>query len=477
MKKNGFTLVELIVTFTLVSTISFLLFQLIFGLKEMFITTKFKTNLLTRQANLTRRIYTDTLKYRAIKFDNCTRSVENSTLCIDITFADNEDELIQKRLVVYEEQIVYDNYKITVSSTSDGSAIGNIKIKNSYLNSQSEVYNAVLKIDIPITNTLAKGDYGIHITLQYNTVPDELNDSGQVFTDRFRDLIDSETEIVITSTSVMDLMKDIVPEGSTESDGLYEVKYDPDWYYTLSNNEVNRLPQYVYKGENPNNHVIIQEDCYRIMQITNKQVVKLLYEGKAYGDSCEIEEGRQGYIDVTPELSVWGKTNNVWQNTEKQNIRTTLEDWYAEKKMTSNRIGTFTNLLGFVSSSKPDANDTIQGLIADELGIIGMYESVALPTVSDYVMASTNKACQSIKSASQTTECMKNNYMFEADFNYWTLTGVGGTSNQVWSIQNTGKIAPTAITTNTLKIKPVIFLKSTATFTGTGIPADPYKLK
>ena len=146
MKKNGFTLVELIVTFTLVSTISFLLFQLIFGLKEIFVSTKFKTNLLTKQANLTRRINNDLLNYQIIKFDNCIRSVTNANLCMEITFADETNQLIQKRLEVYENEIIYDNFKVTANPNTDANA-NTAEGENAGTDETGNVYDADYKVE------------------------------------------------------------------------------------------------------------------------------------------------------------------------------------------------------------------------------------------------------------------------------------------------------------------------------------------
>lgn len=473
-QNQGFTLVELIVTFTLVSTISFLLFQLIFGLKEIYISTKFKTNLLTKQANLTRRINNDLLNYKIIKFDNCAPGDKNAGLCIEFTFADEEEKLIKKRLQVQEEQIVYDNYKIIVKKSADGSSIGDINIKNTFLNSSIYLYNSILKIDVPITNSIAEGDYGLHLTIQYSNIPSSLNDTGQVFTESFKDLVDKETEIVITSVSINDLLKSVV----TSNDGLYELSYSPKWYTDLTSSERKKLPKYVYRGENPKNHVLIKNQCYRILHITEGNVIKLIYEGKSNGDSCELDEQENGFINVAEALTIWGEKNNKWSNSEIQNIRTTINDWYAETNFTSRRMGTFTNKLGMISASKIEGTDNIQGILSDELNSLGSYEKVSLPNVSDYLLSTTNTdSCNSIKEASETTNCATNNFLYKNEYNYWTVTGVDGTNNQVWSIQKDGKIRPTTITTNTLKVRPVIFLKSTTTFSGTGIAVDPYRLK
>ena len=55
-KKNGFTTVELIVTFTLVSVITYFLLEIIIVLKNIYSDSGIRTNVLTQQALLSEKI-------------------------------------------------------------------------------------------------------------------------------------------------------------------------------------------------------------------------------------------------------------------------------------------------------------------------------------------------------------------------------------------------------------------------------------
>ena len=76
-KKNGFTTVELIVTFTLVSVITYFLLEIIIVLKNIYSDSGIRTNVLTQQALLSEKINYDfrTKKvYVAVKCgDTCAR--------------------------------------------------------------------------------------------------------------------------------------------------------------------------------------------------------------------------------------------------------------------------------------------------------------------------------------------------------------------------------------------------------------------
>ena len=72
-KKNGFTTVELIVTFTLVSVITYFLLEIIIVLKNIYSDSGIRTNVLTQQALLSEKINYDfrTKKvYVAVKCDS-----------------------------------------------------------------------------------------------------------------------------------------------------------------------------------------------------------------------------------------------------------------------------------------------------------------------------------------------------------------------------------------------------------------------
>ena len=102
MRKNGFTVIEFIVSFCLATTISFLLFQIITGFKDLYIKVYSNNDLNNKGVYL---------------IQSCGDE------CIEFSFAD----LTVKQLKVESGIIKYDNYSI---KPIEGSTIGNISVSN-----------------------------------------------------------------------------------------------------------------------------------------------------------------------------------------------------------------------------------------------------------------------------------------------------------------------------------------------------------
>ena len=66
MKNNkGFTLVEMLVSFTLSMILVIILFQLIINLKDIYMSSGMKTELIKKQYLMTNKIYTDLKKKKS----------------------------------------------------------------------------------------------------------------------------------------------------------------------------------------------------------------------------------------------------------------------------------------------------------------------------------------------------------------------------------------------------------------------------
>lgn len=267
-RQKGFTLVEIVVTFCLVSTISFLLFQLILSIKNLYTTSDYKTVLLIEQGNMTRRINTDMFTMPLLKVEDCSNE---KNVCWLFTVRDLAlDKNVTKRLEVYENSIVYDGYKMNIDN---GTKIGDVSAVVSYIDDSSVTYNAMLTIDIPITNKLVEGNYGLHLIIQYNTSDAQVEEAA----------INESNRITIVTTTVSDILR----KATTSGDGLYNYSGE-SWYYGLTSKEYynsvkNDLPKYVFRGASPNNWVIFNRRCYRIMSITADSTLKMIYEGESDG--------------------------------------------------------------------------------------------------------------------------------------------------------------------------------------------------
>lgn len=157
MKNNkGFTLVEMLVSFTLSMVLIIILFQLIINLKDIYMLSGIKTELLNKQYLMTNKIYSDLNEKKVIKIENCN----NPLVCVEFTFQDGTI----KKLEVDDtnKTLSYDGYIIKLDNNS---YFETMDINTTYSQSNKKIFNA----NIPIYNDLYKNtNFGINIVYPYN---------------------------------------------------------------------------------------------------------------------------------------------------------------------------------------------------------------------------------------------------------------------------------------------------------------------
>lgn len=161
MKNNkGFTLVELLVSFTLSMILVIIMFQLIINLKEIYQMSGIKTELLNKQYLMTNKIYTDLTEKNLIQISKCDTEIQN---CISLTFSNGD---IKNFYADSTNGIIsYDDYTIKLSNNSYISEVS-INVEGSI---NEEGSNRILTIKVPVYNDLFKDEnLGINIVYTYN---------------------------------------------------------------------------------------------------------------------------------------------------------------------------------------------------------------------------------------------------------------------------------------------------------------------
>lgn len=159
MNKKGFTVVELCVSFSLVSVIAIMLFNLIFSLKELYVSGDIKTTLLNRQGIMTKKIYDD-LNGRDLRSINAC-----GVSCLTFTYTDGKANLL---IDVGANTITYDNYTMKLEK---GTSIGDVEFN--FI--PSEQGDAVFNINIPIYSNLLEDNFGLNIVKVYDADTTSLN--------------------------------------------------------------------------------------------------------------------------------------------------------------------------------------------------------------------------------------------------------------------------------------------------------------
>ena len=160
MKNNkGFTIVELLVSFTLSMVLVIIMFQLIINLKELYITSGVKTELLSKQYIITSKIYTDLTEKKLIAFSKCPDKEE----CINLTYSDGKTKTLD--IDMDENILSYDDYviKLTEESYYGTASITTVGYTTGHKN------NRIITIDVPIYNhRFNNTNFGIRIVYPYN---------------------------------------------------------------------------------------------------------------------------------------------------------------------------------------------------------------------------------------------------------------------------------------------------------------------
>ncbi len=277
----------------------------------------------------------------------------------------------------------------------------------------------------------------------------------------------------------------------TEGDGLYEDEYEEG--------------RYVYRGSNPNNYIMFNNETWRIISKeadgTYKIIRNDILASRAYDEANHRSTERNTYCD-DPNwgCGVYAAVSGTFSSpsgsqsgtvTEDSSIKLYLNDDYytnninstAKEQMISHsfNIGAVENL----DESGAEA-DSIEKNIAGE----EMYTwtgNVGLANVSDILRASTNPLCTSATTANNTFTACNSNYLLDkgeaSTLCYWTINAYSnesGGSTYAW-IGTADSSYAGVYNGNTYygshgAPRPVVFLKSDTTLSGSGTESDPYTI-
>lgn len=152
MNKKGFTVVEIMASFLLISTVAILLFELFISLQQMYNKGEIQTRLLINQANFQRRIEED------IKASNVFTIASCGTNCLRFTL-DGQT----KELKIQNGTLVYDKYAL---DNVRGSTVGNLTYQSIATTLKDGTKTKIENVKVPISNKIVKGNYGINIIYQ-----------------------------------------------------------------------------------------------------------------------------------------------------------------------------------------------------------------------------------------------------------------------------------------------------------------------
>lgn len=229
-----------------------------------------------------------------------------------------------------------------------------------------------------------------------------------------------------------------------EGDGLYFDDYEDG--------------KCTYKGTNPNNYIIFNNESWRIISIEDSGVIKIVKN-----ESVDIRQWHSS-------------NNNDWETSD---IKSYLNSEYLSTIMEQNKIIRHMWNIGSVITN----NNDLASQINKENSIKSQDAYVGLITVSEYLRANNNKdecGTFSLNNTNRTT-CLKTNWIYNIfpsqTNNLWTISPYDSDTLGIYTIDGDLGLSGTiggdwARTSNS--VVPVLYLSSEITLSGSGTEQDPY---
>ena len=334
----------------------------------------------------------------------------------------------------------------------------------------SDVLTVIVSYDSSVTSQPENTESNITVTLNYTQ------------TDETGGTIPGGSDQTIGGQEV-----EIVSSG----DGLYEDSY-----------ESGRL---IYRGQNPDNYITFNGETWRIIAKEADGTYKIIRNdvlaNRAFDEANHRSTANNSYCQQ-PQYGcgVYAAVEGIFSSpsgsqsgtvTEDSSIKIYLnEDYYvnninstAKGQMTSHsfNIGAVERL----DQSGAEA-DSIEKNIAGEK----MYQwtgNVGLANVSDILRASTNPLCTSATTSYSDMDACNSNYLLNrgsaSALYYWTINAYsyesGGDSGSAWYglvFSSDASVTYDYAYYSSCAPRPVVFLKSDTTLSGSGTESDPYTI-
>lgn len=223
--------------------------------------------------------------------------------------------------------------------------------------------------------------------------------------------------------------------------------------------------EYIFRGENVDNYVQLDESLWRIVKITKDDEIVLINEegagfGSVWDNRYNQETNYNSGINKYGVSRIKDYLDDVYNNPKEKKKEVILS------KKDKTKIVSFDVCIGKKSSKSEDKNNTEEckeKLKDQKLGLL---------TLSDYLYASVDPNCKSAESKS----CRNYNYLV-INNDWWLVTASTENTSYVFNIKSNGSSA-VAYASSHARVRPVIHLNSNVLFkSGKGTLEKPYKVR
>ena len=280
--------------------------------------------------------------------------------------------------------------------------------------------------------------------------------------------------------------------------------------------------KYVYKGEDPNNYIKLDNDLWRIISIEPDNTLKIIkkdgigsfvydpgYSNSISGvTNANSMEGTR-WSSVSTDYCYYNGSTTSYSGCNVWGSKTTMLDANGNSITKMPRevgesttynlpekeayLNTYLNTTYYASLSENTKSKIVnhsfnvgiltytsnQKLFTDILRekAYTWKGKVGLPTATDYVRASTDASCTSIYAGfPRPYPCKNTNYMYTSLYDWWTISpGMVTRSVSMWLVSSNGCIGTNSANT-TRGVHPVVYLSSDIQLGGSGSSNEPFTI-
>lgn len=220
---------------------------------------------------------------------------------------------------------------------------------------------------------------------------------------------------------------------------------------------------YVYRGEEVNNYVKLDNALWRIVRVTADKKIELVLNSDynysyPWDDRYNNESGYNSGNNDYSASRIKSYLGSIYKDND--------EGTYILSANDRTKLAKFSLCIGKRTSDSTDKEGTVEcsNKVNDQ--------KIGLLTVSDYINASLDSNC--INSTSYS--CQNYNYLV-TDFDWWLATAVEGSTDNVFAVDSRGVVVEESASAY-MSVRPVIYLNDTNLFkSGTGTAKKPYRIK
>ena len=257
----------------------------------------------------------------------------------------------------------------------------------------------------------------------------------------------------LTSTNVKDAIDELYKKCTTSSAGDQ----------IIEDNGLKKDPyecRYFFTGANPNNYVTFNGETagWRIISVGCDGTIKIM---------------KTANINTSYTLAWDTSASNKWNRPASLNTYLNGDYYNSLTSTAQSQIVEATYYAGAVTYN----NNDMQDQISDEKAVTSKVK-VALPTLSEYLRANSNKEqCGTFSlNNSKYSTCKNSDWMFNNDL-WWTLSPDSGTPSDVFDVTSYGSVYSRIARSTDRAVRPAITLSSEVQITGgIGTESDPYIL-